>query len=251
MPRTPSETTATLFINALAAITPAPRNAIPSSRVRTDDHTACDGSSHRIMRSLYARIVQVVGIQAATERIHTGSKLSGHQHPPIADIVIVATEPIGRTASRVCATPAITKPNAEAANAIATVGTRSMSGLRPSSIPNNSHPIEKSTTICTNPVRKRDANLPTIMPGTEAPLTRSRWSVPQSRSSIRPIDTPHKTSSNRKVIPETGHVLVEAVHLGVTRREGAILPPYIAGQNGRRATCYDIRGIGGIRILGS
>src|SRR6202161_1729141 len=88
--------------------------------------------SPRIITLLKAVIVQVVGIASAPARSHRGSKSSGHQHPPIADIASAAIAPIGSTASRVLPMQAITRLKAAAANEIAAAGISSAHELRPS-----------------------------------------------------------------------------------------------------------------------
>jgi len=53
----------------------------------------------RIIKSLNACMVHVVGIQLASARIHPGSKSSGHQQPPIAAIAMLTVTPSGITES--------------------------------------------------------------------------------------------------------------------------------------------------------
>src|SRR5271154_3752291 len=99
-------------------------------------HSALDGWRPRIIKSLKARIVQVVGSHNAAVRIHEGSNPIGHQHPPTADSAIAATAPIGNTASRVRAIQAMTRPKAAAAKEIVAAGNSSAQGCVPRVIRN-------------------------------------------------------------------------------------------------------------------
>src|SRR5579859_1736433 len=110
---------------------------MPSVAVASDGHSADIGGKSRIIRLLKASIVQVVGRNWANARIHDGSKSSGHQHPPIADIAIATTAPNGITESCVRATQAMMRPKAAAANEIAAAGSSSIAGYLPSETPNN------------------------------------------------------------------------------------------------------------------
>src|ERR1700720_3743976 len=115
--------------------------------VATDGHSALAAGKSRIIRLLKASIVHVVGNHCANARIHAGSKSSGHQHPPIADIAIATTAPKGITESWVRATHAMMRPKAAAANEIAAAGNSSIAGFLPSDTPNSQNPIASSTTI--------------------------------------------------------------------------------------------------------
>ena len=68
-------------------------------KVAANGTKVADGGWLRIIRSLKACMVQVVGIQRANSRIHPGSKSSGHQHPPIAAIAMLMVTPSGITES--------------------------------------------------------------------------------------------------------------------------------------------------------
>src|SRR5271155_3237136 len=103
--------------------------------VAANGHMVADGGWLRIIKSLNACIVQVVGIHRASSRIHPGSKSSGHQHPPIAAIAMLIVTPSGITESCALAIDATTKPNAAAAKEIPTVGMIKAIGSRPSEIP--------------------------------------------------------------------------------------------------------------------
>ena len=67
-------------------ITPMPMVAAKGSH-------ATDGGWLRIIKSLNACIVHVVGSHRASSRIHPGSKSSGHQQPPIAAIAMLMVTP--------------------------------------------------------------------------------------------------------------------------------------------------------------
>src|SRR5690242_16021338 len=104
---------------------------MPSANAIAVGHSAASGLSPRIMRSLKARMVHVVGTPIAAVLIQPGSNSSGHQHPPTADITMAATEPIGSTESRLGAIAATARPKAAATKAIAAAGSISMAGLWP------------------------------------------------------------------------------------------------------------------------
>jgi hypothetical protein len=78
---------------------PAARKIIPSPAVAASGHNAADVGWLRIIKSLNACMVHVVGIHCASSRIHPGSKSSGHQHPPIAAIAMLTVTPSGITES--------------------------------------------------------------------------------------------------------------------------------------------------------
>jgi hypothetical protein len=118
-------------------------NNPPNPIVTDEDSKISDGGRLRIIRSLNACIVHVVGIKSPRARIYDGSKLRGHQHPPIADIAMAKTAPIGITESCVRARQAIIKPKAAAANEIAMAGRNKAKGLRPREMPNSHQPIAK------------------------------------------------------------------------------------------------------------
>jgi hypothetical protein len=67
--------------------------------VAANGRNAADGGWLRIIKSLNACMVHVVGIQRASSRIHPGSKSNGHQHPPIAAIAMLTVTPNGITES--------------------------------------------------------------------------------------------------------------------------------------------------------
>src|SRR5208283_4158720 len=126
-----------------APMRPMIANSTPNPIVAAEASRISDGARLRIIRSLNACMVQVVGIQSPNARNHDGSKLSGHQHPPIADIVIAKTAPIGITESWVRARQAITRPKAAAANEIAIAGRNKAIGLRPREMSKSHQPIAK------------------------------------------------------------------------------------------------------------
>ena len=67
--------------------------------VAAKGHATDDAGRLRIIRSLNACIAHVVGSHRATARSQPGSKSSGHQQPPIADIAMLETVPSGMTES--------------------------------------------------------------------------------------------------------------------------------------------------------
>src|SRR6202030_2319621 len=137
---------------------------MPRATVAHDGHRALAGGRFRIIRLLKASIVQVVGRNWAKARIQDGSKSSGHQHPPIADIAIATTAPKGITESWVRAIHAMMRPKAAAANEIAAAGNSSIAGFLPNDTPNIENPIANSTTIWSIPTRKRASSLPIRVP---------------------------------------------------------------------------------------
>src|ERR1700757_3632559 len=126
---------------------PMATNNPPNPTVTDEDSKISDGGRLRIIRSLNACNDHVVGIKRPSARIHDGPKLRDHQHPPIADIAMAKTAPIGITESWVRARQAIIKPKAAAANGIATAGMNKAIGLRPSEMPNSHHPTAKRIII--------------------------------------------------------------------------------------------------------
>ena len=124
-------------------MSPTIANSTPSPIAAAEENKTSDGVRLRIIRSLNACMVQVVGIKSPIARNHDGSKLRGHQHPPIADIAIAQTAPIGITESWVRARQAIIKPKAAAANEIEIAGRNKAKGLRPREMPNSHQPIAK------------------------------------------------------------------------------------------------------------
>ena len=151
-----------------------------------------------------AAIAHVVGSANATRRIHAGSRSIGHQHPPTAAIVTMTIEPTGSTASRLRAAPATMRPKAVPANTIPAVGSSSAHGSGPSEMPNAIHPSAKSVTICITPTRKRARSLATSVVANGIGIARRRSSMPQSRSSRRPSETPRSIPSSRKVMLNPG-----------------------------------------------
>src|SRR6204780_914652 len=109
-------------------MSPAHRKISPMPKVAAKGSNAADGGSLRIIKSLNACIVHVVGSHRASSRIQRGSKSSGHQHPPIAAIAMLKVTPNGITESWLGAIDAITRPSAADANEIATIGINSASG---------------------------------------------------------------------------------------------------------------------------
>ena len=113
-------------------------------KVAAKGSNAADGGWLRIIKSLNACIVHVVGSHRASSRIHPGSKSSGHQHPPIAAIEMLMVTPNDGTESCAVAIEATTSASAAAAKEIPTVGMIKARGLRPSEIPNSAHPTANS-----------------------------------------------------------------------------------------------------------
>ena len=119
---------------------PIATKSIPKATVAAEGSSTSDGARLRIIRSLNACIVQVVGIKSPIARNQDGSKLIGHQHPPTADIAMAQTAPIGITESWVRARQAMIKPKAAAANEMAIAGRNKAKGLRPREMPNSHQP---------------------------------------------------------------------------------------------------------------
>ena len=81
------------------------------------------------MRSLYAFMAQVVGRESAIIFMNGGSSSCGHQHPPMAAIVMIAIAPTGKTESRAGTSAATIRPKAATANTIAAEGINSIVGV--------------------------------------------------------------------------------------------------------------------------
>src|SRR5260370_30364740 len=114
-------------------------------RVAANGTKVADGGWLRIIKSLNACIVQVVGSHRASSRIHPGSKSSGHQHPPIAAIEMLMVTPNDGTESCAVAIEATTSASAAAAKDIPTVGMIKARVLRPTATPEIAHPTPNST----------------------------------------------------------------------------------------------------------
>src|SRR6201988_2674196 len=119
---------------------PMATNNPPNPIVTDEDSKISDGGRLRIIRSLNACIVHVVGIKSPRARIHDGSKLRGHQHPPIADIAMAKTAPIGITESWGRERQGISKPRAAASNEIGLMGRNKAREARPRERSNRPQP---------------------------------------------------------------------------------------------------------------
>src|ERR1700739_498635 len=94
----------------------------PMPMVAAKGGNAADGGRSRIIKSLNACIVHVVGSHRASSRIHPGSKSSGHQHPPMAAIEMLMVTPNDGTESGAVAIEATTSASAAAEKEIPAVG---------------------------------------------------------------------------------------------------------------------------------
>src|SRR5579883_2928223 len=102
------------------------------------------------------------------------------------------------------AAAATTSPKVVPANTIPAAGSASAHGWGPSEIPKAARPTAKSTASCATPTRKRASSFATRTVANGAGIARRRSSVPQSRSSSNPSDTPSSMPRRRKVTLKPG-----------------------------------------------